>query len=525
MASYIRKTKDINISPKLTAILEKISNRSVVAKMLLRAKLSKEDLVDDPIDYISISNDDPSKISYAHSDKLAKIDPEDYWKFKGRVNAKPAAAIKKFLKNVTEKDLDIFTCMYKAAVSNKDYTMQIVSGEEIKKYYHYRSYNDQFPGTLHNSCMKHENCSEFFDIYTQNPEVCTMLIMLDLNEKLLGRALLWDAIDMTTGVDRKVMDRIYAVNDDKNIHYFKEWADDNGYLYKTEQKWQNCMFLESHGVSKQYKLSVKIKKQSFVKYPYVDTFKFWDERNSTISNFLPEKDNGYIRTLIGNDGKTFPCDILSLDIIQQMYFHSDQMVPLRYINARTHSENTYYSETNDMYIIRDHTIRDEEIQDYLFNEEYSQFNNATKIAERREQYKKYNENNKKKSNKFTGYGNPFDDFYETTTRAYYDDIAVSPVEEAPIEEALIEEAPTVGRGGSIFLNDNTLSPIENVNTSTWDTGTWMFGMLGDNSGIIDVSTEHPGRLVSDPVEPEQPTESLSASRVSRRWINGNVYTR
>jgi hypothetical protein len=32
-------------------------------------------------------------------------------------------------------------------------------------------------------------------------------------------------------------------------------------------------------------------------------------------------------------------------------------------------------------------------------------------------------------------------------------------------------------------------------------------------------------LVSDPVEPEQPTESLSASRVSRRWINGNVYTR
>ena len=70
--AYQRKTKDLNISPKLQQILTQISHKSDIAKQLLRTKLSKEDLVEDPIDYLSVSKTDPSKISYLQSAKIQK---------------------------------------------------------------------------------------------------------------------------------------------------------------------------------------------------------------------------------------------------------------------------------------------------------------------------------------------------------------------------------------------------------------------------------------------------------------------
>ena len=396
MANYIRKTKDVNLSPKLIGILEKISNKSEIAKMLLRTKLSKDDLVDEPIDYLSVSKEDPTRISYIYSEKLDKVNPEELWTSKGRVNAKPAVAIKKFLRNVSEKDLDIFTSLYKAAVSNKEFDLSVISGPEIKKYYGYRSYNDQIGGTLHNSCMKHDGCSEFFDVYIDNPEICRMLIMLDQRGKLMGRALLWNAIDTENGKDILVMDRIYAVDDNKNMHYFKDWADENGYIYKKEQKWQNCLFFESHGKSKLYKIAIKVKKKAYFRYPYVDTFKFWNEKESTLNNFLPEKDNGYIRTLMGNDGRTLSADTLALDIVQKMYMHREHLIYLPYLDGRTHADYTIWSETMETSIARDHAIYSEEIHDYIFNEDFKQFNNQIRFNARKEQIRRMNECNAKK---------------------------------------------------------------------------------------------------------------------------------
>ena len=391
MASYNRKTKDVNISPKLTIILEKIAHKSEVARLLLKSKLSKEDLVEDPIDYLSVSKEDPSKISYAYSEKLAKLHPDDFWSFKGRVHAKPAAAIKKFLKDVSEKDLDIFTSAYKAATSFKEFELSIVSGEEIKKYYHHKSYNEENGGTLHNSCMKHEGCSDFFQIYIDNPDVCKMLVMLDQRGKLLGRALIWKAINAETNTEINVMDRIYAVDDAKNMHYFKEWADENGYIHKKEQKWQNCLHFESHGVTKIYKIKIPLKKSVYFRYPYIDTFKFWNEKESLLSNFLPEKDNGYVRTMIGNDGRTFGADVLALDIVQNQYIHRDHLVYLPYIDGRTHSDFTIWSETMEQSIARDHAIYSEEVQDYIFIEAYDKHNNKERIKERKEQIRKMKE--------------------------------------------------------------------------------------------------------------------------------------
>jgi hypothetical protein len=387
--AYIRKTKDVHISPKLLDVLNRISSKSEVAKQLLKTKISKDNLVDDPVDYLSVSKEDPSKISYAYHEKLNKINPDEYWTFKGRVHAKPAAAIKKILKDVTEKDLDLFTSLYKAATAHKDFLFDIVSGDDIKKYYHINSYK-RGDGTLTNSCMKHDHCQNLFDLYINNPEVCQMLVMLDNDGLLLGRALLWNAVDVETGIERKVMDRIYCIDDSKNVHYFKEWADDNGYIARRSQKWQDCLYFESYGKVFKANLSIKINSQIFVKYPYVDTFKFWDEKTSIISNFLPN-DNGYIRTLVGADGRTFASDWLELDEYHNIYDNRDKIITMNYeingiMGLRVSSDYLFFSECMDRYMLQSHGKRDDEIRDYIFIGEWEHLNDKTLIEERRKSY-------------------------------------------------------------------------------------------------------------------------------------------
>ena len=394
-----KKLIDLHISPKLTNVLERISNKSEIARMLLRHQFEKEELVDDHIDFISISKEDPTKLTYLTNVKIAKsgVDKNDIdaiWSL-NKVPSKPGVAFKKLFKEVHEKDVEIFTNLFKAAVSQKDFEMKIIQGDEMIKYYGYRSYHPEIPGTLHNSCMKHDHCRNYFDVYTKNPEVCKMLVMLDAQGRLLGRTLLWNAIDADNGSEVLVMDRIYCVDDSKNMHYFKEWADAHGYIYKKEQKWQNCMMFESHGSTRFVKLHVNLKKVSFVMYPYVDTFKFWDEKNSIICNYL-KPDNGYIRTLMGNNGNTLGGDMLGLDTIQKIYVHREHLIYLPYIDGRIHADYSIWSETMQTSIARDHAVYNEDIKDYIFNEEYSKFNDLVKFNARKEQIRRLNEQKSRK---------------------------------------------------------------------------------------------------------------------------------
>ena len=117
--------------------------------------------------------------------------------------------------------------------------MKIIQGDEMIQYYSQRSYHPEIPGTLHNSCMKHDHCRDYFEVYTKNPEVCKMLIMIDNRGRLLGRTLLWTAVDPENGSEVLVMDRIYCVDDSKNMHYFKEWADQCRYTAHLSLKCDN----------------------------------------------------------------------------------------------------------------------------------------------------------------------------------------------------------------------------------------------------------------------------------------------
>lgn len=465
MATNKRKIIDLHISPKLVSVLERISNKSEIARQLLKVKHNKEELVEDPINFISISKEDPTKLTYLTNDKIYKsgIDPdyiEDIWKL-NKIPAKPAVALKKLFKDIHEKDMDLFTTLFKAAVSQKDFELKVLQGDEMVKYYSYKSYHPEIGGTLHNSCMKHDHCYDYFDIYTRNPEVCKMLVMIDSRGRLLGRALLWKAIEFETGNEIQVMDRIYCVDDSKNMHYFKEWADENGYIYKKEQRWQNSLFFETHGSTRFVKLHVKINKKAFIKYPYVDTFKFWDEKNSIICNYLPS-DNGYVRTLMGNNGNTLGGDVLGLDAIQKIYVHREHLIYLPYIDSRIHADYSIWSETMQTSIARDHAEYNEEIRDYIFNAEYSKFNDQVRFNARKEQIRRINEQKSRKMvssrrsrmSNSEHYNRPVD---------YNDDNWFAPIDE-PIQ---IEVVENVAQEAQAPVNDRAEN-IYNQAAGLWD---------------------------------------------------------
>ena len=219
---YERKTSDIFISDKLRAVLEIFKDKSEVARTLLYRRLNKELLAEDHVNFISVSQNDPTKISYLTTERIefiAKSDSEDYWTTSRRIACKPGSFVGKILKDIPAKEIENFANLYKTFASKKDLEFKVVTGNDILKYYHKDNYFNQ-NGSLGNSCMKSESCQDYFNIYTQNPMI-SMLVVLAPNEKLIGRALLWDL-----GED-KVMDRIYTINDEELMFHFKKWAINN----------------------------------------------------------------------------------------------------------------------------------------------------------------------------------------------------------------------------------------------------------------------------------------------------------
>ena len=112
----------------------------------------------------------------------------------------------------TAKEIEEFVNGYKSAydIFNSAFAkFDIVSGKDIAKWYRYETYESQ-KGQLGNSCMKAKD-DRTFDIYTKNPEVCSLVILYSddgrivdekyTSNKIKGRALLWKLVDETLFLD------------------------------------------------------------------------------------------------------------------------------------------------------------------------------------------------------------------------------------------------------------------------------------------------------------------------------------
>ncbi len=216
-----------------------------------------------------------------------KVDTEEKkWKtYRQRVRI--GRAIRSILNSVgkefTQAQLEDFINKYKSNfdIYNDVYSnFMLVSGEDIGKYYNIDTYENS-KGQLGSSCMARAPMY-YFQIYMNNPEVCSLLVLKnDSSDKIKGRALVWK---LSSHSDKIYMDRIYT-NDDSDVELFREYAIFRGWCYKKNNRQEaSGLIIDSDKISKNLgNLYIKLNNMIYNYYPYMDTFKFYDPDKYTLN--------------------------------------------------------------------------------------------------------------------------------------------------------------------------------------------------------------------------------------------------
>ena len=289
----------VTFSDSFRKMLRDIMNSSRVAEILLNNQYHSRDFGN----YITMRGE---LASYLPNGREHKVNDFGRWARDGRQDSKVGKLAKKLinekgLQYLTDSDFEKFTNVVKSYISvigdedgeGKKLEFKVVSGEDIRTYYHEDNYS-KILGTdtnLWGSCMRYESCQSYLNIYVKNSSVCSMLVALDTNGKVLGRALLWVSTD-----GAKLMDTIYAAESLQSA--FKKYANDNEYWYKSSQSCHHETFDMFNGEenNKYETISVKLERGDFARYPYLDTMKYLD--GTTLTN---EEDSDY-KKLVSTDG-------------------------------------------------------------------------------------------------------------------------------------------------------------------------------------------------------------------------------
>ena len=278
---------------------------SIIAALLLQGDHSH--IVEEG-NYVKRVDNEIDVVSFLPKSKYEKV--EDNW-VNGRVKIKIGRFIRKFLTEFSIKNWQIndtlierFVNLYKSYFSRDISKLKIVEGDDIPKYYledNYHCVNGNRSGSLWNSCMRQKERNKFMKLYAVNPEKVKMLVFFSDDDKVRARALLWEDVKDHKDPDKsyKLMDRIYYVYD-HDINFFKDWAKENGYLCKWEQSAKTQMlFDEGIGEPVKKSLYVSLDKYNMSYYPYLDTFKNFNEDKGRFSN---SQSYNYDFTLVQSNG-------------------------------------------------------------------------------------------------------------------------------------------------------------------------------------------------------------------------------
>lgn len=290
---------------EMYSFLQFAQRESIIAALFLQGDSSH---INDEGNYVKRVDDEIDVVSFLPKSKYEKVENE--WE-NGRIKIKIGRFIRKFLTNfsiqnfnVNDQVIEKFVNLYKSYFSRDISKLKIVEGDDIPKYYledNYHHINGNRAGSLWNSCMRQRERNKFMKLYAVNPEKVKMLVFFSDDDKVRARALLWEDVrdHKDTTKQYKFMDRIYYVYD-HDINFFKDWAKENGYLCKWEQSAKTEMFFDE-GIGEPVKKSlyVLLDKYSMSYYPYLDTFKNFNEEKGRFSN---SQSYNYDFTLVQSNG-------------------------------------------------------------------------------------------------------------------------------------------------------------------------------------------------------------------------------
>lgn len=320
LEGHIRSTTDFMM--KLKSLVRQPGKVGEIAEQILdiieseqsfsdsKIKQNYFDLVDSE-DMVGFINDTKIRGKY---DEL-ESDPNYAYTTAGRGEVKIGKIVNYLCSlrgiSVTDSDRESFVNAWKASTEVSTIQFKLVSGEDIAKYYDEEKYHSRM-GTLGSSCMRDES-KKIFKIYTENPEKVKLLIYVDAEDKIHGRALVWK-VKKSPCESKYFMDRVYT-NRDSDVNRFKQFADSEGWFFKK--------IISSHdgdGVRFVYKGEevcgeVKLKlKGDFNNYPYIDTMCFLGKDKDSLSN-LSDKKCYILQDVYGDRERCDDCDgsIISTD--------------------------------------------------------------------------------------------------------------------------------------------------------------------------------------------------------------------
>jgi hypothetical protein len=321
---YIECASDLIF--KLRSIKREGGKSGEIAEILLDAIGEKEVGVLTQ-NYFDLSDKD-DKLTFISSNRIPDDWEEDEnpslpYELSSRGELKVGRSIRYMLtllgKSVTDKELEDFVNVFKAS-SESGLEFKLVWGESISKAYKEENYFSKHHGTLGNSCMKDEG-KKTFKIYTENEKKVKLLILIDKDNAIHGRALVWK-LKESPCESKFLMDRVYT-NKDSDVIKFKKFADENGWMYKkynVSYVDQSVQFIykgsEVNGVC-----TVKLD-GNFPTYPYLDTMAFLSKDKDELSNVSSKK----CYVLKNVYGERERCEDCEGDIIFKDYSGNDDVL-------------------------------------------------------------------------------------------------------------------------------------------------------------------------------------------------------
>ena len=180
------------------------------------------------------------------------------------------------------KEVEEFVNSFKASLEKAGEYFDLVEGDDIEFWYKSENYKEN-SGTLGNSCMAQKR--NLFGIYTQNQDVCKMLILKE-DDKIIGRALVWKLKSLNIKRDEDpgfFMDRQYTIKE-SDVQKFRNYAIDKGWAYKSYNNHHSFGTININGEDRNVLMSVQVKDKDYNRYPYMDTFRRYDVNNGILYN-------------------------------------------------------------------------------------------------------------------------------------------------------------------------------------------------------------------------------------------------
>lgn len=275
---------DSNFLSKLDKMSRQSNTSSTIADMLL-SRINDQDWVSelDLKQNFFKAGDENDKVSFIQQNRVK--DGVDPYTMAGRSDLKIGRAIKYIAKdlydiNINDKQIEDFVNVYKSIPNEGEPNFQFYIGDDIKNGYNTDNYYSNY-GSLGGSCMNNE--FSYIKIYRRNEKKVRLLVLLDDDGKICGRALVWK-LDKSPCEAEYFMDRVYT-NRDFEVNKFIQYAEDNGFMYKQRMSCGDEDAARFRYKGKELIGEIRVKLDGKQKeYPYMDTLFALNKEKDELSN-------------------------------------------------------------------------------------------------------------------------------------------------------------------------------------------------------------------------------------------------